>query len=74
MFNQAASGGQLHAMGHVSHKVLCPKALLRDPSSRGTPRVLGVAVLQLRGTQLGVEGGLICFLHSAEHSPAATGP
>lgn len=77
-FNRAADRqarrGQLHAMGRVPHRALCPKTLLGDSSGRGTPRVLGVAVLQLGGTQLGAEGGLICFLHSAEHSPAAARP
>lgn len=31
-------------------------------------------MLQLCGAELGAEGGLICFLHLAEHSPTAAQP
>lgn len=51
-----------------------PDPCCRDIKWLRNPRVLGVAMLQLYRAELGAEGGLICFLHLAEHSPTAAQP
>lgn len=54
-----------------------PNPCWRDPSGRETPRVLGGGAGGWpcsSSVELGAKGGLICFLHSAEHLPTAAQP